>query len=176
MRNLSNYVLKCELMLDEMGIKYGIISDVTVNTRAKHRWGQCNRNGNRYSINISSLLLEERNSEEGLINTILHELLHTVSGCMNHGKKWQELANRVSYVYNLNIRRTSSKDEVGLCKECKKELEEEQKQKLASMPVYKLICKECGNTYTYRRAGYYVQHYKDCWCHLCKGKLDLIKG
>ncbi len=39
MRNLHEYVNICKAELDSIGIKYGNIIDVKVNTRAKRRWG-----------------------------------------------------------------------------------------------------------------------------------------
>lgn len=176
MRNLLRYVEECKEELDSLNIEYGNVISWTINTRATRRWGQCKRKGSDYAINISEILLDERNDVKGLKETIIHELLHTISGCMNHGEKWQMYANEVNACLGYEISRISTMDEKGLCEECKQVREEEYKKQYNARPIYRLICKECGNTYTYHRAGYYVQHYKDCWCHLCKGKFDLIKG
>lgn len=61
-----------------------------------------------YSININVLLLNENCPENSLYETLYHELLHCVDGCMNHGIKWQQLAELVSDCYNVDITRCSS--------------------------------------------------------------------
>ena len=86
MRDLTAYAIECMNELDNIGIEYGNIIEFTVNTRAKKRWGQCRAVPGGYSINISSVLLDERNDEKGLKETIHHELLHSCKGCMNHGE------------------------------------------------------------------------------------------
>jgi len=81
MRNLDEYAIQCMEELDAIGIEYGNIIEVKVNTRAKKRWGQCRAVPGGYSINISVVLLDERNDEQGLKETIIHELLHSCKGC-----------------------------------------------------------------------------------------------
>lgn len=61
MRNLDEYAIQCMEELDAIGIEYGNIVEVKVNTRAKKRWGQCKAIPGGYSINISVVLLDERN-------------------------------------------------------------------------------------------------------------------
>ena len=50
MRNLEKYVLCCMGELDAIGIKYGNILEVKVNTRAKKRLGQTRETSNVTSV------------------------------------------------------------------------------------------------------------------------------
>ena len=51
----------------------------------------------------------------GLKNTIIHELLHTCVGCMNHKAKWKFYADKVNRAYGYDdIKRTSTADEKGV--------------------------------------------------------------
>ena len=95
MRDLMEYANFCMEMLDEINIPYCEPESFTINTRAR-RWGQCKyiRASGKFYININITLLDERNGEDGLINTILHELLHTCPGCMNHGAEWKKWAEK----------------------------------------------------------------------------------
>lgn len=90
MRNLEDVAIECMEMLDRIGIKYGNVKEVIPNSRARSRWGQCKIVPGGFQININVDLLDERNSIDGLKETLLHELLHTVSGCFNHGREWKE--------------------------------------------------------------------------------------
>ena len=39
----------------------------------------------------------------GLEETIMHELVHTIDGCYNHGAKFHKYAEMINQEYNLNI-------------------------------------------------------------------------
>lgn len=117
MYNLNETFNKCKVLLDNLNIYYGNITNVSVNTRAKKRWGQCKRVGGTFEISINSCLLDETNPIEALENTILHELLHTVYGCFNHGEMWQLMANKVNKAYGYNIKRCSTANEKGVSDE-----------------------------------------------------------
>lgn len=140
MRDLQKYAIECMEELDNIGIEYGNVIDITVNTRAKKRWGQCKALGNgNFSINISAFLLDESTDVEGLKNTIIHELLHTCKGCLNHGTEWKRLASIVNRAYGYNIKRTSSAEEKGCT--CVPD-----NTKVRSIK-HKLVCNKCGHVF-----------------------------
>ena len=62
-----------------------------------------------YEITISEALLSC--SFESIVNTVVHELLHTIEGCMNHGLLWQSYAEKASKLYNTDIKRCSYNEE-----------------------------------------------------------------
>lgn len=92
---------------------------------------------------------------------------------MNHGIKWQQLAELVSDCYNVDITRCSS-DEKKLGKELSvgKELSEEQVQK----NTYKVKCCNCGNIT--KRMGYrspkWYMHPDWYKCSKCGGELEKV--
>ena len=102
---LDAYVREKAGDLKSIGIATGNIVDVKINTRATRRLGLCRKEPDGYVIEISKFILNDINTLE---NTVYHELLHTVEGCMNHGSKWKGLAEKVNKVYNTNISRTSA--------------------------------------------------------------------
>ena len=148
-------------MLDYLGIEYGDIEQIEVNTRSKRRWGQCqyNRVTGKFKISVSSRLLgDDENSEKGLLNTVIHEMLHTCEGCLNHGNEWQRLASIVNAEFNLGIKRCNSAEEKGV----------EDDYVYQRMPIkYQLKCPACGHIYTRRKMCYPVQHPEKCGCTLC---------
>ena len=164
MRDLTEKTIECMDMLDKIGIKYGNLLDVTPNTRAR-RWGQCRMVPGGYTINISVDLLDERNSEKGLKETIIHELLHTVDGCMNHGAKWKKLAGMVNNAFNMNIQRTSSAENKGV---------EHRQIEARHGKVYIIQCTGCGQKWEHYRMSKSVQHPEWYQCGKCKSKLERI--
>lgn len=140
MRDLMRYANECLEMLDAIHIPYGNVVDWKINTRAKSRWGLCKRTGSLFKIEISDRLLSEECDENGLINTILHELLHTVPGCFNHGSTWKEMARRVYKEYGIEIKREESAEEKGVA-----EIVMEKQYK------YFLRCPDCGYVFKYMR-------------------------
>lgn len=93
--------------------------------------GLCRKTSSGYEIEISKFILSDK---EILKNTVYHELLHTVKSCMNHGKKWQELASQVNRHYNIDISRT------GIASH-------EMKQEQLNRMRYKATCQGCGRKY-----------------------------
>ena len=170
MRNLKEYANKCMSLLDDIDIEYGDIKVWKVNTRAKSRWGQCKMlPTGGYEININADLLDERNSEEGLENTIIHELLHSCEGCMNHGETWNNLAEIVRYNYGYEIKRTSSAEDKGVV------FQRVSKPREASHTEYILRCCNCGCEIHRERMSKAIQHPENYRCGRCHGRLERIK-
>lgn len=166
MRDLTAYAIECMTELDNIGIEYGNIIEFTVNTRAKKRWGQCKAVPGGYSINISNVLLDERNDIKGLKETIHHELLHSCKGCMNHGNNWKRLAQKVNRAYGYNIKRTNSEAEKGVLEETRPPVKQREIN-------HKVVCLDCGHIYTRTKASKLITHTSHYRCGCCHGKLKL---
>ena len=109
MKDLKKLANECMAELDAIGVQYGNVISWQINTRVKNRWGQCRYiGGGRYSINITNRLLDDNLPDEAAKETIIHELLHSVDGCMNHGPNWKRVADKVNRAYHYNIKRTTS--------------------------------------------------------------------
>lgn len=172
MRDLQAVAKECLMELDEIGIEYGLITRFVVNTRAKKRWGQCKKAGARwdvvagvvrdtYEINISYVLLDERNPIEALKNTLIHEVLHTCKGCMNHGEAWKKLADKVNRAYGYGIKRCSSADEKGV--------EYDNRDKQPRKIKHQFKCEHCGQLINRQRESDFTKHYKSYKCGRCGG-------
>ena len=63
-----------------------------------------------HQICISAAVLG--NSEKSMMNTVLHELIHTIPGCThyNGGKRWREYADIVNSHYGYKITARNNKD------------------------------------------------------------------
>lgn len=159
MRDINNVVKSCCEKLDVIGIKYGTIVSITINTRAKKRWGQCKKIGNCFAIQVSSRLISEDVELVHLETTVIHEILHTCKGCMNHGNEWKTLAEKVNRAYGYNIKRTTSNEEKGI----------------EPIPAkYKFVCKDCGCVVTRMRESDFVKHYYNYRCAKCHGDFKRI--
>lgn len=173
MRDLMQYAKQCMAELDELDIKYGNIIEFKINTRSLQRWGQCKVIPGGFSININYILLDEQNDEQGLKSTILHELLHSCKGCMNHGKEWQSLANRVNKAYGYNIERTTSYNDAGISEESQEEQEHTRIEKLQNRKHYEIVCQNCGHKYIKYRTSKITEHPERYRCGCCHGKLKV---
>ena len=159
MRDLNIYARICMFELDCLKITYAKNLTLRVNTRAKTRLGVCKKSGDCYEIEIAAILLDERTPEEYLKNTLMHELLHTCYGCMNHTGRWKKLAERVNAAYGYDVKRTASPDEEIL------------PEALAGKPKYKVVCPVCGTVYERYRKSALIQHPERYRCGRCKAKL-----
>lgn len=164
MKNINQYATKCMEMLDQLGICYGDIASFEVNRRAKSRWGQTKRiPGGRYSININERLLRDDAPDRGLEETLLHELVHTCDGCMNHGWKWKSLIAKVNRAYGYNIKRADSEDDKGL-----------EHEKVERVYRYQFVCEGCGQTIRRQRSSDFVKRYRSYTCGVCHGRFKQI--
>lgn len=169
MKNYQDFQLLAMLKLSDLNIHYGKITKWTTSNNSVHRWGQARKlmNGT-YEIDINECLLRDDSSDDGLLNTIIHELLHTVDGCMKHTGKWKLLADKVNQAYGYDIKRCSTADEKGIstewtntvakathkymckCSKCGKEV---WRQKISDFIRYPEIyqCCNCGGIGTFKR-------------------------
>ena len=166
MRDLKKYAIECMEMLDSLGIVYGNVKEFTVNTRSLRRWGQCCKRPNGYYININADLLKEENSETGLKETILHELLHSCPDCYGHGERWQYYARKVNKAYGYNIKRTNSAEEKGVV---------ERRIAKPSETKYQIQCPACKHIWNYQRKCNVVTHPEWHSCGKCNKTLIRIK-
>ena len=163
MRDLDKYALECMEMLDNLGITYGNIREFSINTRAMRRWGQCCKHPNGYYININIDLLKEGNSEVGLKETILHELLHSCPDCHGHGERWQYYANKINKAYGYNIKRTNSAEEKGVV------------ERRIIETKYQVQCPTCMYVWNFQRKCDTVSRPSAHRCGKCKTSLVRIK-
>ncbi len=164
MKDLHSLADECIKELDEMGIRCGTVRSLTVNTRAKGRYGQCRRVGDGvFDISIAESLLADEMADTPAKSTIIHELLHTVDGCSGHCGKWKALAEEVNKRHpQYNIKRTSSREEMGLPP---RDSEGQRAYK------YVLVCTGCGNRIYRKTASAPVRNPAKYRCARCGGKI-----
>ena len=106
-------------------------------------------------IGINKKLIEDNFEIE---KTMVHELIHTIPGCNNHGpnfKRYAGLINRHYPEYNVSTYYTSDSDETENIADTKK-------------PKYVVTCETCGaKTYFYRKCKT-LDIISRCTCKKCK--------
>ena len=158
--NVNNLLKKAMDQVASVGVKHGKINpEVIINTRAKKRFGQCKKvpySEYDYEVQINAKLLEVEESK--IMNTLVHEVLHTCKGCMNHGRLWKNYANIMNNKFNYDISRTSTYEKIGI-----------------ERPEvnYTIECQKCGNKF-YRQNRSKIVTQTDKYRCACGGKLKLI--
>lgn len=159
---LESVAQQCIDDLEYLNIPYGHIYDFSINTRARKRWGQCKRTQNGFTININERLLDGKH-EEGLRNTIYHELLHTCPKSFNHGTKWKHYASIVRERLGYNIKRCDSEEEKGFNKTPPTEAR------------YIMECSKCGVKIGRERRGKFVNNPQSYIHSGCGGYFKRVK-
>ena len=116
---------------------------------------------NKHQIEISKWVME---LEEDIIkNTIMHELIHCIPYCNNHGIEFKKYAKLINTNYGYNISRVGDKK-----KDFEKsniEYNETKKYK------YKVICKGCRQEFYRQRLNRnFTGKYR---CAKCGGKFEI---
>lgn len=117
--------------------------DVIVNYGKRIRaYGTCQRVGRvnnkmRYEIKINKDYLKVGNPKD-VHNTIMHECIHCIEGCMNHGEKWKTAAAKVNARFDFSpIQRTG--------------YDEAYHQVLETKYKYFAVCEGCKSVYKWMR-------------------------
>ena len=158
--------------------------DIKINNRSKKRYGCCKqedpdknflkriRNGRRviiecnrfkkHHIEVSNWVMEL--DEKIIKNTIIHELIHCIPYCNNHGSLFKKYADKINNELGYNISRIGDKERD--FKNSNIELKEEKKKY-----KYKITCTKCGEIYYRQRmTKNFTRRYK---CGKCGGKLTI---
>lgn len=110
-KNVANYTTKDILneILEDVqllaSIGYPEITNnsytVKINSKRAKSLGRCStRDKKHYTITINSYHLKLSPASE-VHNTIMHEVIHSLPGCMNHGPKWKAAASKVNHYYDF---------------------------------------------------------------------------
>lgn len=175
MKDLQKYFRECLDELDAIEIPYGNIVEVTVNYRAKTRWGQCKKIGNQYKININSDLLHDDASDKGLKETIIHEILHTCPKCMCHTGEWKRLAVLVNDCYGYNVKRCNDASDKGMDEFYKNHKEIAMAKQNKRMEYkYEFRCAGCGQVIRRKKESKFTKYYTNYRCGICHGKFEKL--
>ena len=120
------------------------------------------RKYNKHHIEISKWLMDL--NEDIIKNTIIHEIIHCLPDCNNHGKEFKKYSKLINEKLGYNITRLGNKKED--YEKSKLEFNENQKIK------YVIACENCGLIYYRQRmAKNFTKKYR---CGKCKGKLRIL--
>lgn len=160
MKDLQKLANECIADLTAARMRIRTVRNWKVGTNSKNLWGLCQTVGDGvFDISISEQLLADDLDDQQAKNTIAHELLHTVEGCMNHGRYWNKLASIVNTRYpQYCIKRTTSPAEKGIHIEYR----------------YLLRCTKCGNQLGRHKRSRFVEHPENYICSKCGGKFERI--
>ena len=165
MKDLQKYFQQGLIFVNGYGIKAGDIRKVETNSTSK-RWGQATQKydvfGKKYyTIQIAEKLLSDEVEDKHLMSTIVHEILHTVDGCMTHKGKWKVLADEITRTSDLVIKRVTSAEE----------------KNINVQEAYKYVCRcdKCGYEIGKERMSQFIK-YPNLYTHRnCGGHFTRIK-
>ena len=117
---------------------------------------------NKHHIEISPWVME---LEKNIIkNTIMHELIHCLPYCNNHGAEFKKYAKIINSTYGYDISRVGNK---------KKDFEKSNIEfKEKENYKYKIICKGCKQEFFRKRLNRnFTRKYR---CAKCGGRFDVF--
>ena len=96
--------------------------------------------------------------DDSILNTLIHELLHTLPNCQDHGSQWKAYSKEIYKMTGIEISRLS---ELPIP---------------ASQLNYKYLikCSQCGKEYGFGRTTKVLNNLSGYNCH-CGGKLERIR-
>lgn len=167
MKDLQKLYNDCVMELKHINMDISNkVTEVKVNGRLSRSLGRCkyNRRYGNYIIEINPCMLADEVEVKTTKNTIIHELIHTCPGCMNHGYEWKRRSDRVNRILGYNIARCAEAD--GL-EAAGVELETREFK-------YALECPSCGSQWKYKRWCETLEAPSRYQCGKCKCKLHTV--
>lgn len=160
-KDLDQILQEAIEQIEDVGIdlKKEKISPQVRISKATSYFGQCKRQGDEFLISISKYHLS--NPRQAILETMIHEVLHTVEGCFNHGNRWKAVVGRVNRRYGYSIARVGSMNS------------EVQLDTPVSATKYVIVCKSCGFEYKRSRKSKLTENPERYRCSKCRGKLEL---
>ena len=131
-------------------------------------YGMCYYKDNEYHISISKYMTEK--SKKAVENTIIHELLHTINDCMDHGRLWKYYSRKIYNEFGYNIKRCGGDKS----KEDKNILLKIRMSKIKNKPKYVVKCPCCGRQWTFIRISKCVKNPENFDCLKCKHPLESV--
>jgi hypothetical protein len=118
---------------------------------------------NRHHIEISKWVLE---LEDNIIkNTIIHEIIHCIPYCNNHGIEFKKYAKLINNAYGYDISRVGDK---------KKDYEKSNLEyNEGSKYNYRVVCKGCKQEFYRQRIN--KDFVKKYICGKCKSKFEVVR-
>ena len=119
---------------------------------------------NKHYIEISKWVMELE--DEIIKNTIMHELIHCIPYCNNHGTEFKKYAKIINANYGYSISRVGN---------IKKDFEKSNiKYNETKKYKYKVICKGCGQTFYRQRLNKnFTKKYR---CGKCGGRFEIMQA
>lgn len=157
-KDLNSLLQEVIKEVNNAGIVTGNINpEIELHGKTK-AFGTCKKLNDKYKIYLSKYFIN--NPKDEIKHTLVHEVLHTIQGCMNHGEKWKYYANMMNNKYGYNIKRTSSHV---MNNEIHKDITRQ----------YTIKCTGCGTTIYRQRLSKLVTNTDRYRCGKCKSKLIL---
>lgn len=146
------------------------------NSRLRSVWGKCKRtdvtykNVGIYTIELNTVLNDDRVSYEDAMSTVIHEVLHAYPSRFCHTGEWKRCAELVNAKYpQYCIKRCTSAEQKGIADVM------EQRRHYR----YEVHCMNCGFVDRYQKAGPVVRILKSgskqCRCSCGSYDLKLIE-
>lgn len=134
-----------------------ISPQIVINRRAKTRFGCCKKTADGFSIELCEKVIEA--GEPACKAVLAHEVLHSCYGCMNHGVRWKNYAQRMKDAYGYDVVRAAKGEQLGV--------ENDYPSK------YRFRCECCGMIIERMRKSAFVKNFTRYRCR-CGGKLEKL--
>ena len=153
-KNIKDQIEVCRTQLKEVGYSIGSIRGIEYLLGLNRAYGKCGM-CDVGELTVFNLYFNKEYmkycSKEEFEEVIMHECIHTVKGCFNHGKTFHHIASLVNYKYGYNIKTKCSIDEN---KEYSARVKELKEKKYST--TYRITCCGCNKTFDLYRKNKFI--------------------
>lgn len=145
-----------------------LVREISVNNRLKKALARCCRKGTVFVFDYNEMLTYGNPTK--VIETWIHEWVHTIPGCFNHGEKFQMYIKRANDHYGYKIATKVSYDYLEIPKEYRT-------MHVKAVDLVDVYCPTCDEVLcrVSKRKGV-SKNPGDYLCKICKNKGLQIRG
>lgn len=145
MRDFNKILCNCLAELDSIGVTcYSKnIASITVNNRLSRALGRCVRKNGVFHIELARKSVGESVNVNFIKNIIMHEIVHTMPNCWNHGHVFQHYAQIINRKLGYHVGTTETIENM-MAAGVKPLIKSE-------VARYALVCGKCGKRVAYRQ-------------------------
>lgn len=159
--DLNKLLAKVIEQVESVGLKPSPIDDTLELSNSASALGSCKKEMVGFTISISKYI--KNNDEKELMNTLVHEVLHAVPKCFNHGAQWRAAASLMNEKFNYGIERLANDSVANLTP-----------QHQAVLKRYAIKCADRGQE-IYRQTQSKVIKHPEMYSCGCGGELTRIR-
>lgn len=101
------------LIVRGLGFDTGKVT-IEISNKLRTTWAYCQETGEGENRLVFGYDVVNKASNEGLLKIAVHEVIHTIDGCYDHGDKFMKVGNMIYKKHGIVVTECYEKEDLGI--------------------------------------------------------------